>query len=60
MMLMMKSIMLVMFRDDPLNGFACSNGILPQGKGGGGCDNADDAVGNFYDGNGDESKDVGS
>ena len=47
-----------MFRDDPLNGFACSNGILPQGKGGGGCDNADDAVGNFYDGNGDESKDV--
>ena len=35
MMLMMKRIMLVMFRDDPLNGFACSNGILPQGKGGG-------------------------
>ena len=31
-----------------------------KGKGGGGCDNADDAVGNFYDGNGDESKDVGS
>ena len=26
--------------------------------GGGGCDNADDAVGNFNDGNGDESKDV--
>ena len=31
MMLMMKRIMLVMFRDDPLNGFACSNGILSSG-----------------------------
>ena len=35
MMLMMKRIMLVMFREDPLNGFTCPNGILPQGKGGG-------------------------
>ena len=39
-----------MFRDDPLNGFACSNRILPNF--------ADGAVGNFYEGNGDESKDV--
>ena len=34
MMLMMKRIILVMFREDPLNGFTCPNGILPQGKGG--------------------------